>query len=566
MNEEIGNPELFTGRKKEMKLLMDWVDLVKIKAGRSKALLARKRRGKTALLQRFYNIIYTRGDTRMVPFYFRAPEERINMRAFVILFYKTFILQYLAFKQRKPLTFNNSIPLSEIPELCGDDSEISTHVRRIQVLLNEEDLSIVWNAIREAPHDIAAARDERIIQIIDEFQFMNQNVTRDGETVDMCSAYQKTAESKVSPQIISGSYVGRLEEIIQRMVARYVTFTMGPLSHEEAMATVYTYARIYNRTIDPEQAAYLAELCHYDSFYIACVLNSMYEWEGPVTPATARRIMDYETGVNTGEISRLWSEYINSAVSRINNVNAKKIILFLAKHHEQQFTPYEIRKNLKLDLSDAEISDRLQQMRKADIIARGDTGIHYRGLGDPLFELVFRRFFEAEVEDVDAQTLEAEYEARFKKLKHQMDNLKGLACEEKMRYYFAQAGKNRVSLSKISLTSHEEPLPELGPFATIRKLSLHPNQNQRVEIDLYARADHPDDPDLAIEIKNWDRRVTAAEVDKFIADAKDAASILDRPAVFIFYSESGFTDKQPARLAADNILACDASMLHHFHD
>jgi len=77
--EDIGNPTLFTGRKEEMEMLLDWVELVKREGGRSQALLARKRRGKTALLQRFYNILYSQGDPKLIPFYFRVPEYDIDL-------------------------------------------------------------------------------------------------------------------------------------------------------------------------------------------------------------------------------------------------------------------------------------------------------------------------------------------------------------------------------------------------------------------------------------------------------------------------------------------------------
>ena len=71
IREEIGNPQLFTGRVKEMTLLVEWVERVKRELGDSRVLLARKRRGKTALVQRFFNILYTRNDPAVI--YFRVP-------------------------------------------------------------------------------------------------------------------------------------------------------------------------------------------------------------------------------------------------------------------------------------------------------------------------------------------------------------------------------------------------------------------------------------------------------------------------------------------------------------
>ena len=93
LREDIGNPTLFTGRKEEMAQLLDWVELVAREGGRSQALLARKRRGKTALLQRFYNILYTRGDPKIIPFFFRAPEYDIDLKTFAVSFYTTLITQ-----------------------------------------------------------------------------------------------------------------------------------------------------------------------------------------------------------------------------------------------------------------------------------------------------------------------------------------------------------------------------------------------------------------------------------------------------------------------------------------
>jgi hypothetical protein len=55
LGEEIGDPELFVGRKKEMARLRKWAEGSKRRISRSMGILARRKKGKTALLQRFYN-------------------------------------------------------------------------------------------------------------------------------------------------------------------------------------------------------------------------------------------------------------------------------------------------------------------------------------------------------------------------------------------------------------------------------------------------------------------------------------------------------------------------------
>ena len=107
LEEDIGSPVLYTGREEDMALLLNWVDLVKQKGGRSQAILARKRRGKTALLQRFYNILYTRGDPKVIPFFFRVPDYDIDLKTFTISFYKTLITPILLL-QTAPVSIDQS--------------------------------------------------------------------------------------------------------------------------------------------------------------------------------------------------------------------------------------------------------------------------------------------------------------------------------------------------------------------------------------------------------------------------------------------------------------------------
>jgi len=58
LEERIGNPELFTGRKEELTYFLKWINDIKERKSQSTALLARRKMGKTALMERLFNIIY----------------------------------------------------------------------------------------------------------------------------------------------------------------------------------------------------------------------------------------------------------------------------------------------------------------------------------------------------------------------------------------------------------------------------------------------------------------------------------------------------------------------------
>jgi hypothetical protein len=73
LEEKIGNPDLFTGRKTELSQLATWIGKIKSKTSGSLAVLSRRKTGKSALLQRLYNIVFERNDG-VVPFYSEVKE------------------------------------------------------------------------------------------------------------------------------------------------------------------------------------------------------------------------------------------------------------------------------------------------------------------------------------------------------------------------------------------------------------------------------------------------------------------------------------------------------------
>ena len=77
--------------------------------GQSIAVLARRRKGKTALLQRLFNIIYTRNDPQIIPFYFRVPEGKSSLLEFADLFYRRLLSAYFGFKTRTPKYINKTL-------------------------------------------------------------------------------------------------------------------------------------------------------------------------------------------------------------------------------------------------------------------------------------------------------------------------------------------------------------------------------------------------------------------------------------------------------------------------
>jgi len=78
LKEKIGNPDLFTGRKKELAFFLKWIEGIKKEISPSMAILSRRKTGKTAILQRLYNLTFEHND-RVIPFYYEIKERPIWM-------------------------------------------------------------------------------------------------------------------------------------------------------------------------------------------------------------------------------------------------------------------------------------------------------------------------------------------------------------------------------------------------------------------------------------------------------------------------------------------------------
>ena len=100
LKERIGKPELFTGRKEKLAYFLKWMNDIKNEKSQSTAMLARRKMGKTAIMERLFNITFYKND-KVIPFYYEVKEVNMWIGDFCKDFFLTFIYQYIAFKTRK---------------------------------------------------------------------------------------------------------------------------------------------------------------------------------------------------------------------------------------------------------------------------------------------------------------------------------------------------------------------------------------------------------------------------------------------------------------------------------
>lgn len=404
--EKIGNPDLLVGREKIFRLLDKWLQGIPGMLSKSRAILARKKSGKTAIVQRIFNQLWSENGV-VIPFYFNIPEKRVWYPTFAAEYYCTFASQYISFLERDEKLVRNPLSLEEIKEY-GLAKSIKLLAVDVDSFHQYEAMGFhdsMWNIAHTAPHRFAGVFDQRILVILDEFQNISEFVYRDekctGKPDDsLPGSYHEYSESKVAPMLVTGSYIGWMIRLMGKYLeaGRLKITEISPmLTGEEGLQAVYKYAEVYDVPITNETAVQINRLCMSDPFFISCVIKSDYENKDLTGEEGVINTVNYELSDENAEMFKTWTEYIEMAVKRINNTNAKNILLCMSKHADREWTPKELKKELNLDISPNEIHELLEILAQADVIDRTVSDIRYQGLQDGVINLILRNRFEEEI-------------------------------------------------------------------------------------------------------------------------------------------------------------------------
>ncbi|MCP4218393.1 MAG: hypothetical protein GY765_27400, partial [bacterium] len=316
LEERIGNPDLFTGRKTEMAFYLKWIQQIKERKSQSTALLARRKMGKTAIMERLFNITFAKNDG-VIPFYYEIKETDMYVADFCVDFCLTFIYQYIAFKSRNPEYLNtfakgNFARVRKIAVKEGLDY-LTELIDDVEYLAQNERLNELWETVREAPKNMASRRKEFIVQMIDEFQFLNAMVywdkAREHRADNLAGGYLSTAESKIAPLVVSGSWVGWLmNELMTLLPSRFKYRYLENMPLEEAVEMIYKYSNFFEVPVTGETVYMMAGLAEGSPFYISSIIRSSLLAKDVATTKGLINTLESETLDDRGTIKLTWME------------------------------------------------------------------------------------------------------------------------------------------------------------------------------------------------------------------------------------------------------------------
>ncbi len=433
LKERIGNPALFSGRKKEIDYFLHWIKKIDGELSQSTALLSRRKTGKSAILERLYNLTFEQNGL-VVPFYYEIKESNKWIVDFSRDFFLTFIYQYIAFKSRNTnyllnQTAKNFEEAIDMAHQEGLDYLIRT-LEVVRDLVKEENVDYLWDVARDAPRRLAAHDDSRVVQLIDEFQYFNRFIYRDkactSRMSDLAGSYLHTAEHRSAPLLVTGSWVGWLmDDLIMQLPGRFKFEYLEDMPENECVEMIFKYCTFEEISITDEVAYLIARLTEGNPFYISNLIRSRYAHKDLTNEESMLKTLEFEIHDRRGSIRGTWMEYVYAALARVNDLNAKKIVLYLCKHRDREVSRKELLEQLQLDISDRELEKRLSALAYSDIIEYGRSNFYYRGVQDNIFDKVFRSQYADEIEAFDPQDITNEYRAMFVEAKKQYHQLSG---------------------------------------------------------------------------------------------------------------------------------------------
>lgn len=552
LREKIGDPSLFVGREREFNNFHKWLAGMPRLLSQSRALLGRRKSGKTAFVQRLYNQLWS-ANGPVIPFYFSVPETAVWYPVFALLYYRTFATQYIAFHEQDAFLTRTLLTMAEIRSYA-ETHALAAFVRdvdNIEQALERGLHGLMWDTAYRAPHRMADIYDQRILVIIDEFQYLATNIYAredlSGDPVEsMPGSYHEVAESKVAPMLATGSYVGWMVEIMGKYLeaGRLQHINFSPyLTEDDGLLAVYTYAEALQEPITNETAVQLNTLCKADPFFIACVMRSSYPNRDLTTTQGVVETVNYEVADRESFLSRTWEEYIDRTVTRINEKYGKHLLLHLSKYNDRYWTPRELKEALHLTEDETVIHGKLLSMVRGDLIEWGSADIDFRGLQDGTLNLILRHRFEKEILQHepnfihDFKTEVAALTKENRVLRGKLNHIKGQVTEFQLAV--ALRNRKRFRLAEFFDDATDETPLTLRDVQT-RVVIQRPDGSVN-ELDIVAYTN--DNRVLLVEVKNQQEKATPDRVAAFWEKvAFFQAQQPDKTLLAAFLSLAGFTE------------------------
>src|SRR6056297_671946 len=530
--EIIGNTDLFVGRKKEFDYFLgDWYKYLEKNFPQNQAIISRRKKGKTAFLQRLFNILWStclekyNNEIITIPFYFSIKDTPVSLEEFSLNYFTKFCKCYQSFKSRDKTLLARVISFDGIKDYIEDKELLRIH-HTMASYKAEKRWEAMWELACETPASIATINQEKIIQIIDEFQNINEFIYDKNENRlnQMSGIYMQVAEMREAPVIVSGSEVHWLLRIVSSLTGRFQVYSLDNLPEEEAKKAMEKYAYYTETLINEEAKEKIWRLTQGDPLYIKALFVSRFKTTKDYTEDD-NIVEVYEREIEKGgEIYWTWMEYMLKTFNSVNKINSKRIMLYLFNQGKERNRD-QIKKDLNLPYTDEELEEKLEALIGGDLISHGTSHFDYKITEDKTYEWVFRNMYQKEINhfvpDITKEIKRVMGKDNYMKGKYQEFLIK-----EKLKKPF-----NLKDLCEPEI--NERITPKEIKEREIRKIGL-----KQYEIDLMIKC--ANNKEIWIDVKSTKNRYGKNEQKRWLSIVNQVKEKHEH-VLFMVYSQNGFT-------------------------
>src|SRR6056297_1001246 len=543
--EIIGNTDLFVGRKKEFDFFLgDWYKYLEKNFPQNQAIISRRKKGKTAFLQRLFNIFWSgclmeNKSITVIPFYHSITDSPQSLGEFVLDFFTNFIKAYASYEQKDQSILERLIMFEQLGEYIPDQFLKDTY-EVLKQYNEQKKYRLMWSVISKLPASVARVKKIKILQIIDEFQNINGFIyDEDGKNCDwMSGTYMQVAEFREAPMIVSGSEVHWLLRIVSSLTGRFQVYNLENLPEEEAKDAIERYAIFRNTKINEEAKENIWRLTEGDPLYIKALFLSRFKMQDDY-PIKDNIVEVYAREIEKGgEIYWTWMEYMLKTFHSVNKINSKRIMLYLFNQGQER-TRDQIKKDLSLPYTDEELEEKLEALIGGDLISHGSSHFNYMITKDKTYEWVFRNIYQEEI-DHFVPDIRKEIKRAMGKDNYLKGKFQEFLIKEKLKKPFKL---KEITENGENITIHPEKIEE----RTFKNIKL-----KSYEIDLVLTAKKPPKTTIYIDIKNKKEKYGKRDADRWITIANNVKKEVPK-AIFMTYSETGYTKGTKEKLKENGI-------------
>jgi len=405
--------------------------------GTSYALVGLRRTGKTAILHKLFNRLFHEQEA-VLPVYISFADylyraEPITIYEFANEFFGGYMRSYLAFRYRKPefirLQFDRR-RLLQFAEEVQDEfaTKWMTHYQESVSELTPYELTR-W--LINFPMGAAYLRNMPTVIFIDEFQLLtNVYNPKDDRCIVLTDRFQKAAETKWAPLLVSGSAISLLvEEALGGMLSgRFKVHFLRPLSREHTHDFVFRLAAEYGMTVNEEFAEAVWLLTEGYPYSIMSLMTSDSPQLANFPDLSALVEVDiFELTDQRGQLWRHYSREFGKYSRELNSgLTTRRVMLWATKYPGERIDANRIADELQIKVSEVRAS--LDKLRWADVVRKIGL-ISYQCPSDPMMRRYISYQHMVEVENLSPAEAQNKWYKEYKSLEGDVNRYKGAMAE-----------------------------------------------------------------------------------------------------------------------------------------